>query len=222
MTKKEADELWWGYFAECGSACGLPLPTRIPEAMGVVMGYITSMLSCWDSCQAVGSITVRQYMIKLASHSPKAYAWVVKTFPTIARAAASAFVSGPVSPTGTVALGTRALAVGEVGAIGAGMMASAYLGFVVGAACYASLRLRGFDLGAEGTALSGFFAWQQGNNDLNFFDYMAGAHASQMQGEDLRLRLAKRKADAVRRLHSLQSKHRINVPQAIHAKISKS
>lgn len=222
MTKQEYDALWWQYFAECGSSCGLPLPTRIPETVAMVTGYFATMLQAFGASAAAGNITAGGFINQLAFKSPATYQWVAKTFPTLVKFGASRAMNAGIfstGSTGTVRLGARALVASEVGAATAGMLASAYLGFVVGAAAYAELRIRGFDLGAEGTAASDFFAWQTGNNSLGFFDWWGGALASEQQGEDLRLRLATRKSRIVQALVRAEARHRIKVPATIHAKI---
>ncbi len=222
MNKQEYDALWWQYFAECGSSCGLPLPTRIPETMGMVTGYVGTMLQAFGASATAGNITVGGFLNQLAFKSPATYQWAAKTFPTLVRIGASRAMNAGIfstGSTGTMRLGARALVASEVGAVTVGTLASAYLGFVLGAAAYASLRIRGFDLGAEGTAASDFFAWQTGNNNLGLFDWWSGALASEQQGEDLRLRLATRKSRIVQALARAEARHRIKVPAAIHAKI---
>lgn len=222
MTKQEYDALWWQYFAKCGHSCGLPLPTRIAESVGVVGGYIATMLQAFGASAAAGNITAGGFINQLAFKSPASFQWAAKTFPTLIRFTASRVVNAGVfssGSTGTVQLCARALVASEVGAAGAGMLASAYLGFVVGAAAYASLRIRGFDLGAEGTTASDFFAWQTGNSNLTFFDWYGSALESEQQGEDLRLRLAKRKSNIMRALTNAEQRHHIKVPRAIHSKI---
>ena len=222
MTKQEYDALWWQYFAECGSSCGLPLPTRIPETVGVVAGYLGTMLQAFGASATAGNITVGGFINQLAFESPATYQWVVKTFPTLVRIGASRAVNAGIfsaGRTGTMQLGARTLVASEVGAIAVGSLASAYLGFVVGAAAYASLRIRGFDLGAGGNEVSDFFAWQTGNNNLGFFDWWGGALDSEQQGEDLRLRLATRKSRIVQALARAEARHRIKVPAKIYTKI---
>lgn len=222
MNKQEYDALWWQYFAECGTSCGLYLPTRGPESVGVILGYTFSMMQAADASAAAGDYTLRGMLRQIAFKAPNAYMWFGRTFPALLRAAGSTFVSGGTTSTGgTVALSSagRALTLGEAGVVGAGMLASAYVGFVVGAAAYASLRIRGFDFGAEGTTESDFFAWQTGNNNLSFFDWWGGALAKEQEGEDLRARLAKRKARTVQALARAEARHRMKVPATIYTKI---
>ena len=222
MTNKEYDALWWQYFAECGSSCGLPLPTRIPETIGVICGYIATMLQAFGASSAAGNLTAKGFFEQLAFRAPAAYLWVAKVFPQLLRVAGSTFVSGAagLGRTGTMQLAGRSLVASEVGAVGAGMLASAYLGFVVGAAAYASLRIRGFDLGAEGSSASDFFAWQTGNSNLTFMQWYGGAFAGEQQGEDLRLRIARRKSAVIHALLKAENKHRIAVPKSIYSKIN--
>ncbi|HLJ49382.1 MAG TPA: hypothetical protein VKU01_25390 [Bryobacteraceae bacterium] len=79
----------------------MPLPTRIPESIALASGYISAMLQAWDGMKAVGNITMRGFLIKLAGKSPGAYQWVVRIFPTLVRGMSSVFVSGASGVSGT-------------------------------------------------------------------------------------------------------------------------
>jgi len=116
-----------------------------------------------------------------------------------------------------VVLGTRTLATAEVGAIGAGMLASAYLGFVIGACAYASLRLRGYDLAGEGTALTDFYSWQQSNSPTTFFDWWSGAFGTDQEIADKRLKIETRKARVIQALNSSESRKKIKVAGPVYS-----
>lgn len=179
------------------------------------------MLQAADASAAAGNFTLRGMAHQLAFKAPEAYLWLLRTFPTVLSVANSTVVSGAgATATGTVALNSgAALTSAQVGAAGAGMLASAYLGFLVGAAAYASLRLRGFDFGAEGTSAADFFAWQSSSSNLGFFDWYSGAYAAEQQSEDMQYRIAKQKSQTARALAATEARHGIKVPAGIHAKL---